>query len=94
MKDLCSWNFIGYDAIDIAIVIAALLLFVGFVFVVNWLVRLVAKIRNRRIVDFDIIDRRGFRHKGFFSDPSVFHSSTGKVFVKVGPADNDWERVE
>ena len=94
MKCLYSWTFIGYDAIGLAIVIAALLLFIGFIFVVNWVVRLIVKIRNRKIVDFDIIDKRGYRHRGFFSDPSVFHSSTGKVFVKVGPADNDWERVE
>jgi hypothetical protein len=95
MKSLYALSFMKHDVVYIATIVVMLLLLIAIIaLVVNWIVKLVAKAKNRRITDFDIIDKQGRRHKGFFSNPSVFHTSTGEVFVKVGPAKNDWERVE
>ncbi len=75
----------------VAVVLLAIIVVIVTVAMVK---RRIVEMRNRRITDYDIIDMQGCKHKGFFSDPSVFHSITGEVFVKVGPADDDWERVE
>ncbi len=94
MKDLYEWDFVECCFVGVVTIFVMLLLLFVAVLIVGRVARLVASVKNRRISDYDIIDMHGGRHKGFFSNPSVFHSSTGKVFVKVGPADNDWERVE